>query len=116
MHKIAVLSAESLKIMCGCAVAIDQQLSSIAAAQIAQIKQKLHPIVKTMGGIYNFALRGHWEGEDSKNPGNFKALSDFHETAPKTATYISKMRYLSLGLILRKVLYKKLKIGIFCNC
>ena len=62
VHKFAVLSAESfLKIMHGHATAIDQQLSSITAAQIAQNRQSLYPIVKTtiLCGRHNFALRGH---------------------------------------------------------
>ena len=79
MQTFAVLSAESfLKIMHGHATAIDQQLSSITAAQIAQNRQRLHPIVKTIKlcGRRNFALRGHREDEDSKNPGNcFVGLS-----------------------------------------
>ena len=59
--------------------AVDQQISALTAAHIAKNRKKLYPIVKTniLCGRRNFALRGHREGEDSKNPGNFKALLDF---------------------------------------
>lgn len=80
IHKFACVSAESfLKIMHGHSTAVDQQISAITAAQIAENRKKLHPIVKTiiLCGRRNFGLRGHRDGEDSKNPGNFKALLDF---------------------------------------
>ena len=83
---------------------VDLQLKSALATQVAENRQKLIPIIKTVifYGRHNFAFRGHWEGVGSKNPGNFKALLDFRidsgdsilkkhlETVPKTATYTSK--------------------------
>lgn len=58
---------------------IDQQLQSAVATQVAENREKLYPIFKTvlLCGRQNFALRGHREGKDSHHPGNFKALLDF---------------------------------------
>ena len=105
MHKCAVLKAEAFeKVMKNDTTPIDLQLKSALATQVAENRQKLIPIVKTVifCGRRNFALRGHREGETSKNRGNFRALLDFRvdsgdsilkkhlETASKTAMYISK--------------------------
>lgn len=108
---------------------IDQQLKSALVTQVAGNRQKLYPIIKTvlLCGRRNFALRGHREGEVSKNPGNFKALLDFRidsgdtilknhlQTAPKTATYTSKtvqneMISIVGGYIQNKILHE----GVLC--
>ena len=58
---------------------IDQQLQSAVATQSAENKLKLYSIVKTIifCGRQNISLRGHREDDQSKNPGNFKALLNF---------------------------------------
>ena len=105
VHKTATLKADNfLKIMESQMEPIDQQLQSALATQIAENKLKLHSIVKTIifYGRKNISLRGHREGNQSKNPGNFKALLNFRiengdqalknhfETTSKVAKYSSK--------------------------
>ena len=105
VHKTATLKADNfLKIMQSQMEPIDQQLQSAIATQIAESKLKLHSIVKTIifCGRQNISLRGHREDDQSKNPGNFKALLNFRiesgdqalknhlETASKVVKYTSK--------------------------
>ena len=85
-------------------IPIDQQLQSSLAIQIAENRQKLHPVVKTIVfcGQQNIPLRGHHEGESSQSPGNFKALLTFRvesgdhilkshmDTCSRNAVYTSK--------------------------
>ncbi len=93
-----------MKIMKSKTKPIDQQLKSALAAQIAENRRKLHPIVKTVifCGRQNISLRGHREDEQSRIPGNFKTLLKFRvesgdevlqehlSTAQKNAQYTSK--------------------------
>ena len=105
VHKTATLKADNFfKIMQSQMEPIDQQLQSAIATQIAENKLKLHSIVKTIifCGWQNISLRGQREDNQSKNPGNFKALLNFRiesgdqalknhlETASKVAKYTSK--------------------------
>ena len=82
---------------------IDTQLNTAVAQTIVKNKEKLGSIIKTIlfCGHQNIALRGNREGNNSNNPGNFRALLDFRvdsgndvlaqhfSSAPKNAQYTS---------------------------
>ena len=123
VHKTAELKADNfLKIMRSQMEPIDQQLQSALATQIAENKLKLHSIIKTIifCGRQNISLRGHREGDLSKNPGNFKVLLTFRiesgdqvlkhhfETASKVAKYTSKNIQNEIIFVIGKWIQRKI--------
>ena len=102
VHKTATIKAENfVKIMKAEQSSIDTQLNTAVAQTIVKNKEKLDSIIKTIlfCGHQNIALRGHKEGNNSNNPGNFRALLDIRvnsgddvlaqhfSSAPKNAQY-----------------------------
>ena len=133
MHKFAVVCADRfLMVMKNQAEPIEHQLSSRLAAQIAENRQKLSSVIKTVlcCGQHNLPLRGHREGGDSKNQGIFIALLKFHvdsgdevlkqhfQSGPRNAQYTSKtVQNEIIGIIashLQKTMLEKSKVAVSC--
>ena len=122
VHKTAALKADNFwKVIHSQMEPVDQQLQSALATRIAENKLKFHSIIKIIFcSRQNISLRGHREGDLSKNPGNFKALLKFRiesgdqvlkhhfDTASMVAKYTSKNIQNEIIFVVEKWIQRKI--------